>query len=61
MARRIRTVLLSVVMSSGAAMAADTVPLPGTISPEAKAVIESQIAGPWTCNRPITAAPSSWC
>ena len=40
MARRIRTVLLSVVMSSGAAMAADTVPLPGTISPEAKAVIE---------------------
>ena len=40
MARRIRHVLLSLLLSSGIAMAADTVPLPDTISPEAKAVIE---------------------
>ena len=39
MARRIRHVLLSLFLSSGIAMAADTVPLPDTISPEAKAVI----------------------
>ena len=32
--------LLSLLLSSGTAMAADTVPLPDTISPEAKAVIE---------------------
>lgn len=40
MTRSIPTVLLSVLMSAGAAMAAETVPLPDTISPQAKAVIE---------------------
>ena len=40
MTRRIRFVPLSLLFSCGAAMAADTVPLPDTISPEAKAVIE---------------------
>jgi len=40
MAQAIRFVLLSLLLSSVTAMAADTVPLPDTISPEAKAVIE---------------------
>lgn len=40
MAQAIRFVLLSLLLSSVIAMAADTVPLPDTISPEAKAVIE---------------------
>jgi acetyl esterase/lipase len=40
MAQAIRFVLLSLLLSSVTAMAADTVPLPATISPEAKAVIE---------------------
>ena len=39
-AQAIRFVLLSLLLSSVTAMAADTVPLPDTISPEAKAVIE---------------------
>ena len=61
MARRIRTVLLSVVMSSGAAMAADTVPLPGTISPEAKAVIEFlQSAGLKHLKGPATDDLAGW-
>ena len=37
---RIRNVLLLLLLSSGAAMAADSLPLPNTISPQAKAVIE---------------------
>ena len=40
MAQAIRFVLLSLLLSSVIAMAADTVPLPDTISPKAKAVIE---------------------
>ncbi|MEY3082577.1 MAG: putative acetyl-hydrolase LipR precursor [Pseudomonadota bacterium] len=40
MAQAIRFVLLSLLLSSVTAMATDTVPLPDTISPEAKAVIE---------------------
>jgi monoterpene epsilon-lactone hydrolase len=40
MAQAIRFVLLSLLLSSVTAMAADTVPLPATISPEAKSVIE---------------------
>lgn len=40
MAQAIRFVLLSLLLSSVTAMAADTVPLPDTISPKAKAVIE---------------------
>lgn len=39
-ARAVSLILLSLLLSSGAAMAADTVPLPSTISPQAKAVIE---------------------
>jgi acetyl esterase/lipase len=39
-AQAIRFVLLSLLLSSVTAMATDTVPLPDTISPEAKAVIE---------------------
>ena len=40
MTRRIRNVLLSLLLCSSAVMAADMLPLPDTISPEAKAVIE---------------------
>lgn len=40
MTRRIRHVMISLLLFAGAAMAADTLPLPDTISPEAKAVIE---------------------
>ena len=40
LSRTAGAVLLSLLLSSGAAMAADSVPLPNTISPQAKAVIE---------------------
>lgn len=61
-ARTISTVsLLSCLLSAGPAMAADTVPLPATISPQAKAVIEFlQSAGLKQLVAPAPDDPAAW-
>lgn len=61
-ARTISTVfLLSCLLTAGPVMAADSVPLPATISPQAKAVIEFlQSAGLKTLAAPAPDDPAAW-
>ncbi len=61
MTRRICHVLLSIIVSSGVAMAADTLPLPDTISPQAKTVIEFlQSSGLKQLNGPAPDDRAGW-
>lgn len=59
--RTVRHALISLVLTAGAAMAADPVPLPDTISPQARAVIEFlESAGLKQLKAPDPADLSGW-